>query len=147
VITYVIVKLGGRLTGSWFRSPRSVGARAVLASFLVLAVAGVWLAGKHLVFVPWIGNTQASDVATVLCPFLVTAALAPYVGYRRFDAFAWILPPIGFALMVRLAWRVSYLPYRDWPRRSDDHRDWVEIEADDRGRVVYVLARGDRSPK
>ncbi|RZU50806.1 hypothetical protein EV385_2590 [Krasilnikovia cinnamomea] len=51
--------------------------------------------------------------AFALCaPFLVW--LAPKVSYRRRDAF------LGPWLFVIIAWRIAYLPYRDWPPRDDE---------------------------
>jgi len=48
-----------------------------------------------------------------------TAWLAPRASYRRRDALWWFINPVGLHVLVVIAWRVAFLPYRDWPPRPD----------------------------
>lgn len=51
---------------------------------------------------------------------LVFTSLAPKVSYRWFDVL-WILVPIFGALwMIRILWRITNLPYRNWRPRPDE---------------------------
>jgi hypothetical protein len=61
------------------------------------------------------------------------ACLAPKVGYRRRDAFFLFLPIWSYYFCVKILWRVTALPDRDWTPRHDDptltsgpeFNDWV----------------------
>lgn len=54
----------------------------------------------------------------------LAAIIAPRVSYRRVDAFAMLIPFWNLYLMGRLAWRLAYLPYRDWEPRPDEAGGW-----------------------
>jgi hypothetical protein len=86
--------------------------RVLLAGLLdaVVLVPSVFLA-VHI-------DTILRLLAFGLLPSLVTAWLAPLVSYRRRDAL-WSLILWGWPFGI-LAWRVAYLPYRDWPPRPDE---------------------------
>ena len=44
--------------------------------------------------------------------------LSPKVGYRGFDCFFALLPIYGVIYVFRIAYRVAFLPGRDWSERS-----------------------------
>jgi hypothetical protein len=52
---------------------------------------------------------------------------APYVSYRRRDAFAMLIPIYNTFLIYRIAWRLAYLPYRDWEPRADEAAHWRRL--------------------
>ena len=43
--------------------------------------------------------------------------MAPKVGYRWFDCFFAIVPIYGIVFIFRIAYRVAFLPQRDWSER------------------------------
>ncbi len=61
---------------------------------------------------------QYGDPLSLLPGVVLTALLAPRVGYRRRDALTLFLLPAG----IRVAWiigtRLGQLPQRDWPART-----------------------------
>ena len=44
--------------------------------------------------------------------------LSPKVGYRGFDCFFALIPFYGVFYVFRIAYRVAFLPNRDWAERS-----------------------------
>ena len=81
-----------------------------IAGFLVLGEAVTALARSDV----------AGDVTSILLLMSLTAWLAPKVSYRRRDAFWWITGVGGLWLFPILAWRLAYLPHKDWPPRDDE---------------------------
>jgi hypothetical protein len=51
---------------------------------------------------------------------LLIALLAPLVSYRRIDGLCVLVPIWGFVVAWKIGARLSKLPYRDWPLRSDE---------------------------
>ncbi len=103
------------LTGT----PRSHGVRVLLAALLHAVV----LVGSFLLL-EIAATVVASDLVRQSTLTLVliglTAWLAPKVSYRRRDAL-WCLTGLGgLVLFFIVAWRLAYLPYRDWPPRDDE---------------------------
>ena len=43
--------------------------------------------------------------------------MSPKVGYRGFDCFFALIPIYGIVYVFRIAYRVSFLPQRDWSER------------------------------
>lgn len=69
------------------------------------------------------GVTKATDAITpfIVLSFLVLyAVLARKVSYRWFDTFFQLIPIYGISWPFRIAWRVAYLPHRDWSPRPDE---------------------------
>jgi hypothetical protein len=106
------------------RRPRPRGVRLTLtgAVLATLLLANVPLEG--LIYDPVFGSGPLSDVLGVVLPSLFTIVVAPLVSYRRRDAVAWLIPPLGLLLTVRLVWRLTLLPYRDWPPRPEEAQRW-----------------------
>jgi hypothetical protein len=74
-----------------------------------------------------VGGAILGDVASTLLLTGLTAWLAPRVSYRRRDALWWLTGVGGLWLFFIVAWRVAYLPHRDWPPRDDElrHADYL----------------------
>ena len=50
----------------------------------------------------------------------IFAVLAPRVSYRWFDCLLVLVPIYSLFWAFKILWRVSYLPFRDWPPRPDE---------------------------
>ncbi len=46
------------------------------------------------------------------------AILAPKVGYRWFDCFFAAIPIYGIVFVFRIAYRIAFLPEKDWSERA-----------------------------
>ncbi|MFF4894069.1 hypothetical protein [Micromonospora chersina] len=66
------------------------------------------------------GSGPLADLGWVAVPMAATAWLAPRASYRRRDALWWLASGFGLYIFVVIAWRVAFLPYRDWPPRPDE---------------------------
>ena len=44
--------------------------------------------------------------------------MSPKVGYRGFDCFFALIPIYGIIYVFRIAYRVAFLPGRDWSERA-----------------------------
>jgi hypothetical protein len=122
--------------------PRPAGVRVLITLLVVVAVNVGWLGLKRQVIGPLFGNVGLSDWLTLIFPVVCTAILAPHASYRRIDALHWFVPFIGAGLTIRLAWRVSLLPYRDWPPRKDEIPRMREVHHSGRSdRTLYRLER------
>jgi Mn2+/Fe2+ NRAMP family transporter len=56
--------------------------------------------------------------ATIVVILISVAVLAQKVGYRWFDCFFLMIPIYGIFFLFRIAYRVAYLPERDWSERA-----------------------------
>jgi hypothetical protein len=68
-----------------------------------------------------IGN--ASDAITwvwVICVLVGYAFAAPKVSYRWFDTFFLLVPIYSIFWLIKIAYRVAYLPHKDWEPRPDE---------------------------
>ncbi|GGJ96029.1 hypothetical protein GCM10010123_27440 [Pilimelia anulata] len=100
--------------------PRRFGVRLVLAGATDLAVFGGAYAAATLGAAATGGAVPALALAGVV-PALFMLWAAPLVSYRRRDALL-CLCLIGIALVPVVAWRLVYLPHRDWRPRPDEQR-------------------------
>ncbi|MGW4154176.1 hypothetical protein ACWEDF_13600 [Micromonospora chersina] len=66
------------------------------------------------------GSGPLADLGWVAVPMAATAWLAPRASYRRRDALWWLAGGFGLYIFVVIAWRVAFMPYRDWPPRPDE---------------------------
>ncbi|SCL17650.1 hypothetical protein GA0074692_0218 [Micromonospora pallida] len=66
------------------------------------------------------GSGPLADLGGIAVPMAATAWLAPRASYRRRDALWWLAGGFGLYIFVVIAWRVAFLPYRDWPPRPDE---------------------------
>ena len=63
------------------------------------------------------GNPDYQGGLTVLVILATLALAAPKVGYRWFDCFFAVIPFYGIFFIFRIAYRVAFLPSRDWSER------------------------------
>jgi hypothetical protein len=108
------------------QSPRGERSRILLTVVLavVLLLAPVTLADTLL------GAPAPSDESGIALNWTqmtalvfqvpVFAFIATRVSYRWFDCFFLLIPIYGVVWAVRMLWRLSLLPYRDWPPRADE---------------------------
>ncbi|MEU8264760.1 hypothetical protein AB0C02_29590 [Micromonospora sp. NPDC048999] len=67
------------------------------------------------------GTGPLANFGWIAVPMAATAWLAPRASYRCRDALWWFTGPVGgLYIFVVIAWRLAFLPYRDWPPRPDE---------------------------
>jgi hypothetical protein len=66
------------------------------------------------------GSGPLADFGWIAVPMAVTAWFGPQASYRRRDAVWWFTGAVGLHILVVIAWRVAFPPYRDWPPRADE---------------------------
>ena len=99
------------LTGT----PRSHGLRVLLATLLhAVVLSGAFLLQEVIT------SDLVRDATLTSLLIGLTAWLAPKVSYRRRDALWWLTGLGGLWLFFVVAWRLAYLPYKDWPPRDDE---------------------------
>ncbi|WP_319463160.1 hypothetical protein [Micromonospora sp. RTP1Z1] len=106
------------MTDTPLRAPLGRLPRTVITVLLMTAVIIPSLLIRDLIAART-GLRPLADVGAVVVPMAVTAWLAPRVSYRRRDALFWPVGVGGYIFVV-IAWRLAYLPYRDWPPRPDE---------------------------
>jgi len=106
--------------------PRRVPLR-VAYTILVLALFSVlpWLAGRAFDRID--GGPAGDSMAPIVVVFVLGALAATRVSYRWFDAFLLLIPIFGLFFLVKLAWRLAFLPYRDWAPRPDEAPRWRKV--------------------
>jgi hypothetical protein len=73
--------------------------------------------------------------------FAVTGWAATKVSYRWFDFLLLFIPFYNIVLLCRLAWRLSYLPYRDWAPRPEEAASWRRVDhPTEPGALLHVVA-------
>ncbi|MFD2077553.1 Protein of unknown function [Actinopolymorpha cephalotaxi] len=116
------------------RKPRGVMLRALLTLLLWI---GIWWSGAQVALIP--GASMASDSGsglTALYVLVVYGALGRLVSYRRRDCFFVLIPFWNIFWTLRIAWRIAFLPCRDWKPRPDELKDLVPVPH--AGSRVYV---------
>ncbi|GAA4448397.1 hypothetical protein [Phytohabitans houttuyneae] len=101
------------------RPPLRRAPRTLIATLLVLGVVVSSTATRELIEGA-MGSGPLADLGWIAVPVVVTAWLAPRASYRRRDALWWFVGGAGLYIFVVIAWRVAFLPYRDWPPRPDE---------------------------
>ncbi|AYF30075.1 hypothetical protein CSH63_22010 [Micromonospora tulbaghiae] len=92
--------------------------RMVIAALLVLGVAVPALMIRELIKAR-MGDGPLADIGFIAVPAAATAWFAPRASYRRRDALLWLVGP-GLYIFAVIAWRLAFLPYRDWKPRPDE---------------------------
>lgn len=100
------------------RPPLGRGPRRLIAALLVLGVILPSLIIRELIEAT-MGTGPLADIGWIAVPVAATAWLAPRVSYRRRDALLWLVGP-GLFIFAVIAWRLAFLPYRDWTPRPDE---------------------------
>ena len=55
---------------------------------------------------------------TIVVILGMLALMAPKVGYRWFDCLFAMIPIYGIIFIFRIAYRIAFLPNKDWPERE-----------------------------
>lgn len=100
------------------RPPLGRGSRRLIAALLVLGVILPSFIIRELIEAT-MGTGPLADIGWMAVPVTATAWLAPRVSYRRRDALLWLVGP-GLYIFAVIAWRLAFLPYRDWTPRPDE---------------------------
>lgn len=90
----------------------------MIAALLVLGVVLPSLIIRELIEAT-MGSGPLADLGVIVVPVAATAWLAPRASYRRRDALLWLIGP-GLYVFAVIAWRLAYLPHRDWTPRPDE---------------------------
>jgi len=87
------------------------------------------------------GGSNGSKEATQIWTLIVVAGLvATRVSYRWFDGLTLLLPIYGIVWLFRIAWRVAYLPFRDWTPRPEEAASWRQVaHPTTPGGMLYVV--------
>ncbi|MGR6316398.1 hypothetical protein Q2K19_11080 [Micromonospora soli] len=101
------------------RPPRGPVLRTLIAGLLVVAVTVPPVIISEMVRAR-VGAGPLVDLAWVTVPAVMVAWLAPRASYRRRDVLLCLLGPVVLYFFVIIAWRVAYLPFRDWAPRPDE---------------------------
>jgi hypothetical protein len=81
----------------------------VVGMYATALLAEVFVAGMKT-------DYQGGVTLLVILGFL--AYLSPKVGYRGLDCFFALIPIYGFIYVVKIAYRIAFLPQRDWSERK-----------------------------
>lgn len=100
------------------RPPLSRVPRTLIAALLVLGVTVPSSIIRDLIDAK-MGDSPLTYFGFFAVPVATTAWLAPRVSYRRRDALWWLVGP-GLFIFAVIAWRLAFLPYRDWTPRPDE---------------------------
>jgi hypothetical protein len=108
--------------------PRHVALRVLftillwIGAYVVAGLIGVAASG---------GGSQGSNAGSGVGTLLLLAEyawLARKVSYRWFDFLFAMIPFYGFFWMLRIMWRIAYLPFADWTPRPEEASNWEPIE-------------------
>ncbi|MEW2386345.1 hypothetical protein AB0873_30340 [Micromonospora sp. NPDC047707] len=101
------------------RPPLRRAPRTFIAALLVVGVVVPSIIIRELIE-GVMGTGPFADLGWIAVPMAATAWLAPHASYRRRDALWWLVGGPGLYIFIVIAWRVAFLPYRDWPPRPDE---------------------------
>ena len=122
-------------------SPRHFALRVLLTillwigAYLVAGLVGLAASG---------GETQGSSTGSGIGTLLLLAEyawLARKVSYRWFDFLFAMIPIYGFFWMLRITWRIAYLPFADWTPRPEEANNWVPIASTEDGEPQVYRSR------
>lgn len=114
------------------------GTLLVVVTLVGYAGAGEWVSRADGLHVRRLG-LSTSDGTGVFVAVLYGLLFLPLLrrfSYRRRDLLFFLLCPIWvFVIAGKAGYRLTALPYRDWPPRPDEYASCVQI----RGTASYVL--------
>ena len=125
--------------------PRGLVSRSLVAVLVFAAgMAPGWTLGDQAE--RWTGNGLLDWLITGAWVAGAVAVLAPHASYRRRDAWLGLVPLLSWYLIAVLAWRVAFLPYRDWEPRTDEmwRARWLTGELVGLWRKAVTLEPADR---
>jgi hypothetical protein len=121
--------------------PRPVVLRLVYTVLILAVLVGLpWLVGKAG---PRFGaRVPAWWPSPPLILVVLGALVASRVSYRWRDGLLLLIPIVGLFYLGRFAWRLSFLPYRDWPPRRQEAPYWRKVSHPARpGAGLYLVDR------
>ena len=80
-------------------------------------VIGMYIAAIAMELIMYSNSPTYEGGMAILVILGLLGFMAPKVGYRWFDCFLAIVPIYGIVLIFRIAYRVAFLPQRDWSER------------------------------
>ena len=84
----------------------------------VAIVAGMYLAAILSETIMYLGSPTYEGGSGIIVFLGILGFLSTKVGYRWFDFLFAIIPIYGIFYIFRVAYRISYLPNRDWSPRG-----------------------------
>ncbi len=84
----------------------------------IAIVLGAYLVGFIIEFSLAYSSEDYEGGALLLFFLILIAISAPRVGYRWFDCFFATIPFYNIFFIFRIAYRLAYLPNRDWTERT-----------------------------
>lgn len=105
-------------------NPRSTAIRVLVTTLAAVAALGAWFGFFTLPGLPG-GNLIRVGLLLVWVTLIVIAT--PHVSVRQTRAVWVFIPPAGVILTVWIVWRLTLLPYRDWPIRQAELADWQRV--------------------
>lgn len=131
------------------RKPLGGGARVAVTVTLVVGLVGIpTLLGDIARWVFLTDETtdgalrrlEIQNAIQLAVLVLLTGLVATRVSYRWFDGLIALVPLCGIFWIFRIAWRVAYLPFRDWPPRADEAATWRQVaHPKTPGGMLYVV--------
>lgn len=107
--------------------PRHVALRVLLTILLLI---GAYVVPGLIWVGPSGGGSQGSNAGSGVGTWLLLAEyawLARKVSYRWFDCLFAMIPFYGIFWMLRIMWRIAYLPFADWTPRPEEASNWEAI--------------------
>jgi hypothetical protein len=80
-------------------------------------VIGIYVAALVIELVMSSSSPDYEGGIGVIVILAILGFMTPKVGYRWFDCFLAIVPIYGIVFIFRIAYRVAFLPQRDWSER------------------------------
>jgi hypothetical protein len=80
-------------------------------------VTGIHLVALFADVVMALGSPSYQGGISVLVILVILGIMAPKVDYRWFDCFVAAIPIYGIVFIFRIAYRIAYLPNKDWSER------------------------------
>lgn len=100
-------------------APRPAWLRLLLAAG---GLALVWAATNAIAHTGRTGLILAVGLLLAIVPGTATR-----VSYRSVDVVFMLIPFYNLYVQCRIAWRLAYLPYRDWEPRADEVESFVPV--------------------
>lgn len=81
-------------------------------------VIGMYIAAIAMELIMYSNSPTYEGGMAILVILGLLGFMSPKVGYRWFDCFLAIVPIYGIVFIFRIAYRVAFLPSRDWAERT-----------------------------
>lgn len=81
-------------------------------------VVGIYAAAMAMEILMAFSSPDYEGGIAILVIFAFLGLMAPKVGYRWFDCFFAAIPIYGIFFIFRIAYRIAFLPNKDWALRG-----------------------------